>query len=171
MRLKQSWKKKKKNPRFLLSCEGARSSGGLRQERSLKDPWSGEWFHSALAFYACRTDPEPCLASPLPLRSDSRVEPQSEGTRSVGRQRGASARGASADPPAAEAKFKSHNKIVCHREAINGDGFVVDSPKVIGNLYSRCWKAKLIKTRGEKRRHSFGLKSFISEQTFLVFSL
>lgn len=40
-----------------------------------------------------------------------------------------SARGASADPPAAEAKFKSHNKIVCHREAINGGGFIADSPK------------------------------------------
>lgn len=31
------------------------------------------------AFYACRPEPEPCLASPLPLRSDSGVEPQSEG--------------------------------------------------------------------------------------------
>lgn len=39
------------------------------------------WFRaellSPLAFYACGTEPEPCLASPLPLRSDSGVEPQS----------------------------------------------------------------------------------------------
>lgn len=160
MRLKQSGKKKQ-NPRFLLSCEGAGSSGGLRQERVSK-------IHEALSDFIqrwapftarllCRTDPEPCLASPLPLRSDSGVEPQSEGTRSVGRQRRVRARGANADPPAAEAKFKSHNKIVCHREAINGDGFIADSPRVIGKLYSRCWKEKLIKTRGGKPRHSFGL--------------
>lgn len=89
------------------------------------------WFRaellSPLAFYACGTEPEPGLASPLPLRSDSGVEPQS---RWGGRTRSTpSARGACADPPAAEAKFKSHNKIVCHREAINGDGFIADPLK------------------------------------------
>lgn len=31
----------------------------------------------------------------------------------------------------AEAKFKSHNKIVCHREAINGDRFITDAGRVM----------------------------------------
>lgn len=157
-----------------MKTHGAAADCVRRESQRSMERWvisfSAE-LRSPLAFYACRADPEPCLASPLPPRSDSGVEPQSEGTRSVGRQRGVSARGASADPPAAEAKFKSHNKIVCHREAINGDGFIADSPRVIGNLYSRCWKVKLIKTRGGKRRHSFGFESLISEQTFLVFPL
>lgn len=94
------------------------------------------WFRaellSPLAFYACGTEPEPCLASPLPLRSDSGVEPQSRwggGRKGGGGRSTPSARGACADPPAAEAKFKSHNKIVCHREAINGDGFIADPLK------------------------------------------
>ncbi len=29
------------------------------------------------------------------------------------------------------AKFKSHNKIVCHREAINGGGFSTDAGRVM----------------------------------------
>lgn len=59
-------------PDFWFRARGARKCVGLRQE-SLKDPRSD----SVQGFYACGAEPEPCLASPLPLRSDSGVEPQS----------------------------------------------------------------------------------------------
>lgn len=39
----------------------------------------------------------------------------------------------------AEAKFKSHNKIVCHREAINGGGFITDAGRV------RLWQILQLK--------------------------
>lgn len=58
-------------PDFWFRARGARSCVGLRQE-GLKDPGSD----SVRGFYARGAEPEPCLASPLPLRSD-RVEPQS----------------------------------------------------------------------------------------------
>lgn len=73
---------KQKNSRFLVPGERRTE---LRRAASGESQRSTERrvirlraeLLSPLAFYACGTEPEPCLASPLPLRSDSGVEPQS----------------------------------------------------------------------------------------------
>lgn len=101
------------------------SAGTVRQIQSVQGSGSSLRLSALL-----RRPGDPARASrPAPTEptlsfTHDRKEPKGrkkKPTGSVEKVCGMSARGAHVDPPVlAEAKFKSHNKIVCHREAING---------------------------------------------------
>lgn len=133
-------KKKKRIPVFCSRTEDAQSGGWLRQGRVSKihlavcDLIQG-WAPLSARLYVCWADPEPCLGFSITPRADTGVSPQSReaGRCSISWETAGNKceRSACWSSSLAEAKFKSHNKIVCHREAINGDWFITDAGRVM----------------------------------------
>lgn len=153
----------KEKSRFLFRFKDAQSSSCLRQGWVSKihlaesDLIQG-WAPLIARLYVCWRDPEPGLAFFPSLfflsllhreltpafnhNKRSRVGRQSRCVISWETAENNCDRSACWSSNLAEVKFKSHNKIACHREAINGGRFNTDAWRVLRQLLRLKWKLK-----------------------------
>lgn len=137
-------RERKKIPVVCFRSEDAKSSDWLRRGRvskihlAVSDLIQG-WAPLTARLYVCWTDPEPCLGFSIIHRELTpafnyihrrRVNVGWYHCISWETARNKCERSACWSSSLAEAKFKSHNKIVCHWEAINGGGLNTDAGRV-----------------------------------------